>query len=189
MFLSFQTRLRQRICFNSLGVGKTAEVSISPRRNVLRKQFGFSRFVEVLDGRLLAVHLNNIIILGKKIHVNLPRYERGVVKSNSGVSVVASGLFKGDSRGVHLNTKGFTWRGSKSYAEVLGGVGSKQQGSGGNSVNFCSITNEYQQLRMKKAYVGKITIRDAAYNIHIHMEMEGIYAVKISPLGGNLCLL
>lgn len=28
------------------------------------------------DGRLLAVHLDNIIVSGKKLHVNLPHFQR-----------------------------------------------------------------------------------------------------------------
>ncbi|CAI8603273.1 unnamed protein product [Vicia faba] len=57
-------------------VGKVIEVAISPRRNNVSKRFGFARFVEVEDARLLAVHLDNVQILGRKIHVNLPRFER-----------------------------------------------------------------------------------------------------------------
>lgn len=44
-------------------------------------------------------------------------------------------------------------------------------------------------MRLQKAFVDKALIPGAAYNIQVHMEMEGIYAIKVSPLGGNLCLL
>lgn len=39
------------------------------------------------------------------------------------------------------------------------------------------------------AYVGKVCISGSKYNIQTHLEMEGVFAVKVSPLGGNLCLL
>lgn len=57
-------------------IGDLVEVVIAPRRNSGGKRFGFSRFVEVEDARLLAVKLDNVIIEGNKIHANIPRYER-----------------------------------------------------------------------------------------------------------------
>lgn len=40
-----------------------------------------------------------------------------------------------------------------------------------------------------KLYVGTALIPDSAYNIQNHLEIEGIYAIKIIPLGVNLCLM
>lgn len=56
--------------------GNIVEVAISLRRNRFGKRFGFARFSEVESLRLLAVKLDNIQILGKKIHANLPRFDR-----------------------------------------------------------------------------------------------------------------
>lgn len=63
--------------FDLLGcIGKVVEVSISQRRNNIGKRFGFASFVEVeVDGGMFDVRLDNILIGGKKIHVNLPRYK------------------------------------------------------------------------------------------------------------------
>lgn len=33
-------------------------------------------FIEVEDGRMLGVRLDNIVVAGKKLHVNLPRFQR-----------------------------------------------------------------------------------------------------------------
>lgn len=52
-------------------------MSISPRRNNKGKRFSFVCFVEVDEGRLFIVRLDNIMIAGRKIHVNLPHYQRG----------------------------------------------------------------------------------------------------------------
>lgn len=57
----------------------------------------------------------------------------------------------------------------------------------GNLFRFKS--NEDRRQRLKKAYVGKALILGAGYNIHMHMEMEGIFAIKVIPLGGNLCMM
>lgn len=57
-------------------IGEVVEHSITHRKNKIGKKFGFARFKEVVDMRLLAVKLDNIIVDGKKIHANLPRFER-----------------------------------------------------------------------------------------------------------------
>lgn len=51
-----------------------AEVVISPRMNKLGRRFGFARFREVEDVIMLVVRLDNIMIDGKKIHANPPRF-------------------------------------------------------------------------------------------------------------------
>lgn len=50
------------------------EVVIPPKRNKMRKRFGYAKFKLGEDARLLALNLDNIIINGKKIHMNLPRF-------------------------------------------------------------------------------------------------------------------
>lgn len=56
--------------------GGIVEVVISPRRNKFSKRFGFARFAGNGDGRILAVKLDNIMVDGRKIHTNLPRFSR-----------------------------------------------------------------------------------------------------------------
>lgn len=60
-------------------LGKVVEVAISPRKNCFGRKFGFVRFVEVADGRLLAIKCDNVMILKKKIYANFPRFERSSV--------------------------------------------------------------------------------------------------------------
>lgn len=61
------------------------EVVILPKRNKLGKFFGFVRFKEVEDERIFAVKLDNVIINGKKIHANLPCFNKNdFVSSNAG---------------------------------------------------------------------------------------------------------
>lgn len=37
--------------------------------------------------------------------------------------------------------------------------------------------------------MGIILFPGAAYNIQTHFEVEGVFAIKFSPMGANLCLL
>lgn len=79
---------RARKLFDLFGcIGKVIEVSIVPRRNKGGKHFGFLRFKCAEDSRMLAVRVDNIQVMGTKIHVNLPIFERnqsGVQGRNKG---------------------------------------------------------------------------------------------------------
>lgn len=56
--------------------GNVSEVLISPRRNKFGRHFDFARFRGAEDLRMLVVRLDNIIVDGKKIHTNQPRFSR-----------------------------------------------------------------------------------------------------------------
>lgn len=174
-------------------IGKVVEVTISPRRNNIRKWFGFARFVEVEEGRLLTARLDNILIGGKKIHVNLPRYQR---RKKGGVR--SSGLMQNRKGGqkkeqVDENSGFRVWantrRGVRTFASVVTedvvNTGSKVD----EETKFCFKSKEENRMRFMKAYVGKVLVSGSTYNIQMHFEMEGVFAVKITPLGDNLCLL
>ncbi|XP_058776191.1 uncharacterized protein LOC131650502 [Vicia villosa] len=165
-------------------IGRVVEVSISPRRNNIGKRFGFARFADVEDERLLAVRVDNVIIDGKKIHANLPRFQR---------QAAARGSIGREKFEVPVNRfegRKATWRDKRSFAEVVnkdretGGRKSEDQG-----LSFCYKSKEEIRERLNKAYVGKVIVSGSAYNIQTHFEMEGFFAIKVSPMGGNLCLL
>lgn len=56
--------------------GDVVEVVIPPKLNFRGKRYGFARFSEVEDARMLGVRLDHIVIDRKKMHANIPRYER-----------------------------------------------------------------------------------------------------------------
>lgn len=57
-------------------IGNVVEVSIAPIRNKREKFFGFARFKDVEDSRVLAILLDIVQIGGSKIHANEPKFER-----------------------------------------------------------------------------------------------------------------
>lgn len=61
-------------------------MDISPKRNRSGKQFGFARFIDVEDSRLLDVKLDNILINNVKIHANVPKFIRTENVVSEGVS-------------------------------------------------------------------------------------------------------
>lgn len=76
-FSEFLDHCRARNFFELFGcIGEVVEVVIAPRKDKMGKNFGFARFIDVEDARFLVVKEDNIIVEGKKIHTNLPRFER-----------------------------------------------------------------------------------------------------------------
>ncbi|XP_058734163.1 uncharacterized protein LOC131605882 [Vicia villosa] len=165
------------------------EVAISPRRNKFGKRFGFARFTDVEDGRILAIRLDNILIEGKKIHVNLPRFKREVwTKGGVNSSTIKRDGWRGkEIRRVAISVE--QNRSFSSYAEAVGGTAKEQAGKEVEKVVLNFQSNSDVRSRLDKAYVGKVCIPGSAYNVQTHMEMEGVFAIKVTPLGGNTCLL
>lgn len=42
---------------------------------------------------------------------------------------------------------------------------------------------------MAKAYVGEVLNPGSTYNLQVQFEVEGIFSIKFTPIGANLCLL
>ncbi|XP_058777091.1 uncharacterized protein LOC131651443 [Vicia villosa] len=178
--------------------GQVVEVAISPRRNKFGKRFGFARFIDVEDARTLAVRLDNIIIDGRKIHVYLPRFTRVAFGSGGRREFLEKAKHPqpqirpqraevGKSRG--------NWQAGPisnnplSYAEAVASENSGFVSKVNEQVLFDFNSDYVLRGRMEKAYVGKVCIPGSAYTIQTHMELDGVYAIKVTPLGGNCCLL
>lgn len=84
-FSAFLDRSRVEDLFWLFGcVGDVVEVNIPPKQKKFGKRFGFARFKNV-EERLLAVKLDNIIIDGRKIYANQPRFSRSEGKGREEV--------------------------------------------------------------------------------------------------------
>lgn len=76
-FFEFPTNRKAREFYDMFDcIGNIVEVLIAPRLNTFEKKFGFVRFKNEEDSRLLGVNLDNMQFDVKKIHANLPRFER-----------------------------------------------------------------------------------------------------------------
>lgn len=56
-----------------------------------------------------------------------------------------------------------------------------------NAFSFASKVED--RARLQRALVGKVIIQGSSYNMQVALEMEGYYAIKVTPLGESLCLL
>ncbi|CAI8607977.1 unnamed protein product [Vicia faba] len=162
-FSEFPESSKAKDFFELFGcIGEVVEVAIAPRRNNIEKKSGFTRFIEVEDARSLTVKLDNVLIMGKKILANLPRYERYGGKE-------AVGRFGGTKERVTQNQLAKDVQVERS--------------------NLKYSSKEEDNLRLSKAYVDQVIILGSTYNIQTNFEMEGYFAIKVTPLGVNLCLL
>lgn len=170
---------------------------ISPRRNKLGRRFGFAHFLEVGDLRSLVVRLDNIMIAVSKIHINIPRFDRGdpVGRTNGGKREIRSTSgghrfeedFDGRRSGKHFG-KPLIFEG-RSYMEVLHHGKKEMVGKGVEDVGLKFKAKEEDLLRLRKAYVGKVRIPGSTYNIHNHFDMEGLFAIKVFSMGETLAFL
>ncbi|XP_058746152.1 uncharacterized protein LOC131619025 [Vicia villosa] len=184
-FSAFPDRCKAIDMFKLFGcVGEVVEVVIPPRRNKFGRRFGFARFKEVVDERMVVVRLYNILIDGKKIHANQPRFLRngrqeGLVvdqKRVEGPKVFIPGVK--DQWVVK----------SKTFADIVQG-GSKREESQSKEVPLVFSSGSELKSRWKKAYVGEVLFPGESYNIQTHLEIEGFFSIKVYPMGANLCLL
>ncbi|XP_058758617.1 uncharacterized protein LOC131631862 [Vicia villosa] len=193
-FSEIPDRIKAVDIFNLFGcIGDIEEVVIPPKRNKLGKRFGFARFKEGEDARLLAVKLDNVIIDGKKIHANLPRFNRSQEVARKG----AGGPSGGGGRGENTRFEGTINRRvagrdgrleTKTYAEMVATSNFKTH-QHHEADSLCFEAKEEDMIRFKKAFVGVVHQSGMSYNIQNSFDLEGYFAIKVTPLGANLCLL
>lgn len=141
---------------------------------------------------MLGVRLDHILIDEKKIHANIPRYER---KRSEAFQGGKDDKGKGKALNLGVVSDCVNSRSGKvkeglngaSYAQAVK-MGPREKFLG-RQINMCFLPQEDDKCRMAKPFVGTVMILGMTYNIHTHFEIEGIFSIKVTPLGANLCLL
>lgn len=187
-FSEISERVNSRVIFGLLGcIGEIVEVVIPPKRNKLQKRFGFARFKEVEDVRMMAVKLDNVVIDKAKIHANPPRFER----------TFKGGFEKGKELGKpreqvpHQRHQGKgldSLVGLRTFADVTT-ERKKEHGVEVPKVTLDFAFDSKDLDCLSKAYVGKVVISGMSYNIQTCLKMEEYFSIRVTPLGGNSCLL
>lgn len=101
--------------------GDLEEVFIPPRRDRRRKRYGFARFQNVKDGKMLAIKLDNIVLEGRKLYSNLPRFQRPVKTINKIVRVrdSSSANLANNSGSEYKGRTDSRWVDKRSFADVI----------------------------------------------------------------------
>ncbi|XP_058727198.1 uncharacterized protein LOC131598634 [Vicia villosa] len=183
--------------------GDIDEVFIPMRKDKRGKWYGFVRFFNMEEARLMAIKLDNIFIGSRKIHANLPRFDREIRGSREhDVMHHRNNQGRSDEDVRHnTNTRGgklehkARWSirdtNRKSYAQMVEGkyVDGQLQARKIPFVHMEYNMEEADMNQFQKAFVGVVENPGATYNIQEYFNMEGYFGVKVTPMGANLCLL
>ncbi|XP_058750760.1 uncharacterized protein LOC131623755 [Vicia villosa] len=174
-------------------LGEIEEVVIPPRRDKHGRRFGFVQFFNVKDEEMMATKFDNIILEGRKIFANLPRFRR--------VNGARGKVFKKDALKMNDVVVGAKYvarnksnmearRGHTSYAEIL----QNKQGE----VDLKCVKKPSKQLvfsmsqdksRYLKAFTGRLREPGNMIDLKKLFLEEGIFSIRVTSLGPNLCLL
>lgn len=181
-FSDFPNRIRAKDMFDLFAChGEIVEVVIPPKKNKLGKRFGFARFMQMVDARVLAVILDNILIDGRKIHFNILRYERYKGYGGSGVQGGSeSRHFEGENPGGYqkMDTNEGLCNG-RSYVEVVTKEKEKVETHLAVHPPLKFSALEEVKLRLSKAFVGDAEIPGSTYNIQTHFDVKGVFSIKL----------
>lgn len=56
-------------------LGEMNEVVIPPKRDMRGRRYMFARFFNMVNEKLMAVKLDNVVLEGRKLFANLPRFQ------------------------------------------------------------------------------------------------------------------
>ncbi|KAI5404074.1 hypothetical protein KIW84_051278 [Lathyrus oleraceus] len=105
-------------------MGDIDEVIIPPKRNAGGKRYGFVRFLNVKDDRLLTTKLETIFLDGRKIFSNIPRFQMKEVIKGKGnrFHIVGSSVQSKAHMKFHSNVEEMS-KFAKAYVGVVENLG------------------------------------------------------------------
>ncbi|CAK8560381.1 unnamed protein product [Lathyrus sativus] len=165
--------------------GVISEVFIPGRRDKRGRRFGFAKFRKVHNPRILACNLDSVVLEGKKLFVNIPRFRKEHKKMNPDGENVRKLNQPGRPRSFE---KFDTF--ARSYAKVVSGVDPKPDGKdlGGGFCTRLDVEDEWVS-RLKRMRVTVVLEDRNAFNIQKVINEEGFFNIKAIPLGASMCLL
>lgn len=177
------------------------EVVIPPKRDRRERRYDFVRFIKVKDVKLLTIKMDSLVLEGRKLFVNLPRFQRVKkedvsLKRKGGVAEArflgAKGGWKqGQGDAAFRNTSGsFSFK-NRSFADVLHDRGDIRISSDvENTSNTLHFSFDKEEIyRYRKAFIGIIKNLGADVGLKQLFMEEGIFSIRVTPLCPNLCRL
>ncbi|CAK8575102.1 unnamed protein product [Lathyrus sativus] len=165
--------------------GVISEVFIAGRHDKRGRRFGFAKFRKVHDPRVLACNLDSIVLEGKKMHANIPRFSMDQKLKNP----VGEKEWKHSKQRRPSYSEKFVTA-ARSFANMVSErepkPGSKIWG-GGSCANL-EVDEDWEQ-RLKRMRVGIVMEGGNAFNIQKIINEEGFFNIKVIPMGASKCLL
>lgn len=161
------------------------EISIPTKRSRRGKRYGFARFLNDRDEKLLETKLDNVFLEGRKIFPNLPKFGRELnFRDRTGPMVMDVGKGAGSRKHGPIIMKSIRNRVSRNgvtCADVIKGEKYTKL------MEF--FTNKDESMRFSKAYIGEVLDSGTTYSMEERFYAEGFFTIKVVPLGANLCIL
>lgn len=80
------------------------------------------------------------------------------------------------------------FKGRRTFVEVVTTV--REASGGGGSYPFLRFESNIEvKANLSKAFMGVILHPGSTCNIQTHFEVEGVFTIKVTPMGANLCLM
>ncbi|KAL5182601.1 Calmodulin-binding transcription activator 5 [Glycine soja] len=168
--------------------GDVREVFIAKRRNKEGRRFGFVRFKDVSDVKLLETHLDNIFIDDHKLFVNLPRFTR--LASNVHTHTKVDKKEKQSKEAVK-DSQATNRPRVRSYVEVVaqkGGLGGTTTAVDGIPT-ITIVPNKGREVWCKGAWVGRLKKPMQAEKMEDYISWELGYSISARSLGDDIVLI
>ncbi|KHN05459.1 Serine carboxypeptidase-like 34 [Glycine soja] len=171
--------------------GDVREIFISKQRNKNGRRYGFVRFKGVEDERKLESQLDNMVIGGLKLYVNLPRYgrQRGEKKTTEVLQPQPHNPPIWNKHEVAHHTQRNRRTYHLSYAEAVAGRrnGTHTHEDGLSSVHLEPSTEMEKWL--KEGWVGRMTNPGRFHNVEDELRWDYGMDVTVKYLGDDMVLV
>ncbi|CAK8534101.1 unnamed protein product [Lathyrus sativus] len=175
--------------------GVISEVFFSAKRDKRGNRFGFAKFQKVHDPRILACNLDSIVLEGKKIYVNIPKFSKEnkrhlpVSEKNKRHLPDCENLRSNIQTGCTRNFLKPNIQ-VRSFAKVVRGDYPKfiDRAKVGGQCTKLELDDEWSR-RLNRMRVGEVMKDGNAFNIQKLIFEEGYFNIKVTPLGASLCLM
>ncbi|XP_058726466.1 uncharacterized protein LOC131597816 [Vicia villosa] len=173
-FTEFGSRWKARdLLFEFKDFGVIDEVVIPPKRDKFGRRYGFVRFFNVEEEKLLGIKCDSTILEGRKMHANLPRFQRQV--KDTAISFRNTGrggkeVVKERKEGMVQVHSSKAWVDKRSFVDVVhnrSGMGVSGVVSTGLKTVFFAAAKKIKQIFYE----------------------EGLFSIRITLFGPNLCVL
>ncbi|XP_057452544.1 uncharacterized protein LOC130744369 [Lotus japonicus] len=176
--------------------GRVWAVYISPRRDRRGKQFGFARFLDVQDPKRFEWVLDGIIIGATKLHVNVPRFGKGVKTASApaGLQPRRDGWRKESRAGLPQEPIS---KPQRSYAQVVSKKGALvcQDSSLGDALRGIPVESwsgpavPAAEDWLRRSLVGVLRNPEWITSVQDAFILEGFHTIQVRYLGNDQVLL
>lgn len=140
--------------------GDLDEIFIPPKRDRRGRRYWFARFLNVIDEKVLAIKLYNIVLEDRKLFANLPRFQRPekIIGKHNGTTETFSSNNVIKRLEKKIGSIGQGWVDNRFFVDVMKNINSTVQASGVSSAtrSFSLVVDAEDHNRYGRAFTSVI---------------------------------